>query len=429
MGMKKKLIHRDIRDKVWKWKEDREVIFILGARRVGKTTLLGMLYDDVKGQKIYIDLEYTDILGVLNRGIDSFLNYLRLQGIDLNKRSYVFIDEVQYLNNPANLLKLLYDHHPNIKIIASGSSSIHIKQKFTDSLAGRKIVFDLSSFNMNEFLRAKDEELYNLKKKWSNFQNVIASKEINPEISAFTNRFLPLIEEYIIWGGYPQVVLNSKVEKKEGILKDIYQSYISKDVRDIGRIGNITGYNNLVVMLASSIGQLVNKENISRNIRLNVKTIDDYMLLLEHTYIIKRISPFYRNKRTEIVKQKKVYFRDTGIRNMAIESFQPFNIRPDKGYLTENFVFNQLLNYFSSDNTSFWRTKNKAEVDFIIANGENNIPVEVKSREMKKPEYTRSFLGYIEKYKSELGIVININFARVERVKNTKILFVPIFAL
>lgn len=427
--MGNELIYRDILRKVSKWINEREIIFVLGARRVGKTTLLNMLYKDIKAQKIFVDLEFRDTLDVLNRGIDSFLNYLELQGINLRKKVFVFIDEVQYLDNPANLLKLIYDHYPNIKLIISGSSSIHIKQKFTDSLAGRKIIFELSAFNFNEFLRGRNSEFYHIKNNWDGFIEIITSREINPGISAFAKKFLPLVEEYIVWGGYPQVVLNPQTDKKEEILRDVYQSYISKDIKDIGRIGNITGYNNLIIMLASNIGQLVNKGSISRNIRLNIKTIDEYLFLLEHTYIIKMLPPFFQNKQTEIVKQRKVFFKDSGIRNISIGSFQSFNIRTDKGPLVENFVFNQLLNYFSHNNVFFWRTKHKAEVDFVVRQEDLLIPIEVKSRAMETSQYTRSFLSYIEKYKPDIGIIINQNLAKVEKVGDTTVLFVPIFAL
>jgi len=341
----------------------------------------------------------------------------------------VFVDEIQYLDNPANLLKLTYDHYPNIKFIVSGSSSMHIKQKFTDSLAGRKIIFELSAFNFNEFLRARNGEMYNIRNNWHSFIEIITSREINPVISAFAKKFLPLMEEYIIWGGYPQVVLNLQADKKEEILRDVYQSYISKDIKDIGRIENITGYNNLVVMLSSNIGQLVNKGSMSRSIGLGIKTIDEYLFLLEHTYIVKMLSPFFRNKQTEIVKQRKVFFRDSGIRNISIGSFQTFNIRPDTGVLVENFVFNQLLNYFPPDNVFFWRTKHKAEVDFIVRRGDALIPMEVKSGAMETPQYTRSFLSYIDKYKPAVGAIINQNLAKVEKVKSTTVLFVPIFTL
>ena len=427
--MKNKLIYRDILKKVSRWMNEREIIFILGARRVGKTTLLKMLYKDIRVQKIFIDLEFRDNLALLNRGIDSFLNYLELHGIDLSKRVFVFIDEIQYLDDPANLLKLIYDHYPNIKVVVSGSSSIHIKKKFTDSLAGRKIIFEITGFNLNEFLRGRNEELYNVRNNWCSFIEIITSKKINPEISAFARRFLPLIEEYIVWGGYPQVVLNRQADKKEEILRDVYQSYISKDIRDIGKIENITGYNNLLVLLASNIGQLVNKGNISRSIGLSIKTIDEYLFLLEHTYIIRMLPPFFRNKQTEIVKQRKVFFKDLGIRNVSIESFQPFNIRTDKGVIVENFVLNQLLNYFPPDNIYFWRTKHKAEVDFVIRQGDLLIPVEVKSMTMESPQYTRSFLSYIEKYKPDVGIIINQNLSKVEKLKNTTVIFLPIFAL
>ncbi len=427
--MNNKLIYRDLLKKISKWITEREIIFVLGARRVGKTTLLNMLYKDIKAQKIFVDLEFRNTLDVLNRGMDSFLNYLELQGINLRKKVFVFVDEIQYLDNPANLLKLIYDHYPNIKLIISGSSSIHIKQKFTDSLAGRKIIFELSAFNFNEFLRGRNGELYNIKSNWHDFVEIITSREINSGISAFAKRFLPLTEEYVVWGGYPQVVLNPQIDKKEEILRDVYKSYISKDIKDIGRIGNITGYNNLIIMLASNIGQLVNKGSISRNIRLNIKTIDEYLFLLEHTYIIKMLPPFFQNKQTEIVKQRKVFFKDSGIRNISIGGFQSFNIRTDKGPLVENFVFNQLLNYFSPDNIFFWRTKHKAEVDFVVRQEDLLIPIEVKSRAMETSQYTRSFLSYIEKYKPDMGIIINQNLAKVEKVKDTTVLFVPIFAL
>ncbi len=201
--------------------EEKEISLITGARQVGKTILLMQLkkFLELKKKNVFcLNLEIPDILNFLNKHP---LNLLKLYPLPENKRTYFLIDEVQYLKNPANFLKLLYDEYaPRIKLVVSGSSAFYIDLKFKDSLAGRKKIFSLYTLTFDEFLRFNDE-------------NKIASifKKIPPNRLSIDNlsymdmkKISGFCDEYMIFGGYPKVVTTKDMEKKKAYLSELLNS-------------------------------------------------------------------------------------------------------------------------------------------------------------------------------------------------------------
>ncbi len=157
------LFPRSIVSSILPWLDDRQAIVLVGSRQVGKTCILYLLIQHLLAQGIhpnnlfYFDLEHLDHLNLLNSGPETLIQSLRLEGADVEKRIYLFIDEIQYLTHPTNLLKLMVDHHPNVKIICSGSSTLDIRRKFKDALVGRKILFEVFSLSFEEFLQFKNQ--------------------------------------------------------------------------------------------------------------------------------------------------------------------------------------------------------------------------------------------------------------------------------
>ena len=209
------MIKRNIISNISKYINTRDVIVLHGARQVGKTTIMKMLYNDIKISKYYFDLEDGRFLSVCNNGIEDILSFLQQKGIIKNKedKCYIFIDEIQYLTNPSSLLKLTYDHHKNIKLIVSGSSSFNIKKKFKDSLVGRTVDFEVFPLNFEEFLVFKDEKI-DLTKKITN--------------KVLINKLENLYKEFVICGSYPKIVLTNETEKKETYIQQIIDTYINK---------------------------------------------------------------------------------------------------------------------------------------------------------------------------------------------------------
>jgi len=281
--MIEQIYKRTIVGNILKYLNSKETIVIYGSRQVGKTTLLKYLIENhIKENVFYFDLELKNLLDLCNKGPESVYNYLLQKGANDKKKIYLIIDEIQYLKNPTSFIKIMHDHYDNIKLLVSGSSTFEIKKKFKDSLAGRTVNFELYPLSFEEFLIFKNKN-YKLKSK--------NTRAINDEL-------VLLAEEYIKFGGYPKIVLENSEEKKQVYLSQIINTYIRKDIRDIGNIRNISSFNKLVEVLASQSGQLLNVLELSNTLGINRETILEYLDLLENTFIIRRIKPFHNNLRS-----------------------------------------------------------------------------------------------------------------------------------
>ena len=189
--IEKKYKRRVIED-ILKYLHSKEIIVIYGSRQVGKTTLLKYLLENhIKENSFYFDLELQNLLDLCNKGPESIYEYLLQKGADKKKKIHLIIDEIQYLDNPSNFLKIFHDHYPNVKLIISGSSTFEIKKKFKNSLAGRTVNFEIYPLSFEEFLIFK-EKTYNLSEE--------NTQTINDEL-------IGLAEEYIKYGGYPKIFL------------------------------------------------------------------------------------------------------------------------------------------------------------------------------------------------------------------------------
>jgi len=421
----KSLIKRDILPEIMKWIPKKEAIILVGSRQVGKTCLLYLLVQHL-GEKMkiapedifYLDLERLDNLEMLNAGADNLMDFINEQS-PKNTKKYVFIDEIQYLDNPSNVLKILVDHYSDrIKLFATGSSALTIKKKFKDSLVGRKITFEVYSLNFREYLVFKKERrLGSILDKYDSLSYLKPMSDISH--NKILNHFL----EYSLFGGYPAVVLLNEYSEKKKYLEDIYTSYIRKDINAVFSLENITGFNRMVKLLALNIGNLINIQEVSKEVGLARQTVEKYFSILENTYICRFIQPYFTNKKKEIVKMSKVYFYDTGLRNRVINDFRKIEDRVDAGALMENTVFKNLLKRAETkENIKFWRMKYGVEVDFII-DEERVVPIEVKIKETATvPAGISSFLN---SYKTEKAIVINSKTTK----EMEKVRFMPFYVI
>ena len=397
-------------------------------RQVGKTSLMKLIFESLTGeQTYYFDLENFDHLGLCNKGTAAFINYLTLMGADLSKRVYAAIDEIQYLKNPSNFLKLLFDHQPNIKLIVSGSSSLDIKTKFQDSLAGRKIIFELDPLSFEEFLIFTDEPAAKIKREIGGFINAIEGN-LKDGIPLVGHHFAERLQEYLTFGGYPGAALQTDMETKKAILRDIHTSYVRKDIKDIGRIDDVYAFNHLLQILAGQAGNLLNVKEISATVGLSVNTVKRYLFLLENTFVITLLRPYHSNKRKELSKMPKIYFHDVGLWNTVRSSCDVSG--QAAGAAVETFVFSELKKRFiPNEELFFWRTTTGAEVDFVIRHGGQIYPLEVKASELKKPAVSRSLRSFIDANHPEKALVINRTLFHIEHVNGTEVIFLPLFAL
>lgn len=365
-------IIRDITIKAERYFESDDILLFVGTRQAGKTTILKQLKNklEANGNVCYfLNLEDPEFKDLLN---DSPKNIFKIFNLDLTGKIFIFIDEIQYLDNPTNFLKYLYDEYKGkIKLLVSGSSSFYIDKKFKDSLAGRKKIFNVRTLSFREFLRFKNEE----KLSQTDFGKAgLAEKD---KISSY---YL----QYIVYGGYPRVVLSPDEEKKE-ILKEIAYSYIKKDIYESG-IRQEEVFYKLFKILASQAGGLVNASELAFTLDVSKTSIDNYLYVMRKSFHICFVNPFFKNMRKELTKMPKVYFYDLGLRNFFSGGFQSFEQRNDKGAMLESAVFRQLIEKYDIDEIKFWRTIQQNEVDFIL-NGKKALEVKVNPKMFKKSGY------------------------------------------
>ena len=366
--MDNKALKRDIIDEINKYLGTDNIIVLHGARQVGKSHILFYLQEQLKkdNQKtFFFDLEDSRFTEILDSGVEAVLDFLKNEGFDLEKlqkdsqKLYVFIDEVQYLEKPSSLLKLLSDHHKYLQLIVSGSSSFNIKSKFSDSLVGRTVNFDIFNLSFAEFLRFKNKNT-DLKKNLGTFH---------------LQEILKLYEEYGLYGGYPKIVLENSVEKKEKYLQQIIDTYIKKDIRDLADIKNIGKFNDLLKVLASQSGNLLNVSALAKTCHLSQSTIENYLFILENTYIIKLVRPWSSSAKVEIVKTPKIFFYDTGILELLwLKNLSKVFV----GNIFETSVFSELTKKYGAESLNFWRNKNQNEIDFVLLQKNKLLPIEVK---------------------------------------------------
>jgi len=413
-----------------------EILVLTGSRQVGKTSLcLRLIYYLLNEKKVpqeqivYLDLEFPNVFSEVNNLYgEDFLDYLKAHNVDTKKKTFVFIDEVHYLDNPSSFLKVLHDHFPTIKLIVSGSSSLEIKRKFKETLTGRKKVFEITPLDFEEFLSFKKSALEKRKKDIA-FRNIVCQGKLPDlkELKFLYNDFKKEFQEFVTFGGYPGVVLKETKEEKISLLYEIYSSYIHKDIRNFAQIENVNAFNRLVELLANQIGNLINLSELTTILGISRPTLENYLFLLEQTFVITLLRPFFTNRRQEIVKSTKVFFNDAGLRNSLVRNFDFLARRIDKGCLSENVVFTEIKkNLDLTEELLYWRTKTKSEVDFVLR-GKETLPIEVKS--VVKKQVPSGLRAFIERYKCPSAIIINENLFDTLKLGKTKIYFLPFWAL
>jgi predicted AAA+ superfamily ATPase len=378
-------VERDLEKKIKGYLSAPEIISVVGARQAGKTTLLKHLQAGIQDSS-FLTFEDIEIRELFDLDIKSFIE------LYIQPARVIFIDEFQYSKKGGQGLKFIYDTVPGRKLIISGSSSLDLTIKAVKHLTGRILSFTLYPFSFREVLRSKDERLSKL------FESTLQFGPIEPPL---LERLQKYYREFVIYGGYPRVATAQSDEEKKEILKNIFQIYLLRDVRDI--LGLVDDYKmlSLVKALALQAGQAISYDELANLTQQNTPAIKRQMNFLEKTYIASFLRPYFRNRRTELVKNPKVYFLDTGLRNAVIRDFKPVSERQDKGALYENSVFSELLK--KDRLVKYWRTKSKAEVDFVV---DDHIPLEVKSS-LSKPLVGKSLHSFIAKYQPDHAFILN----------------------
>lgn len=326
------MFSRKIEDRIASAFELNKVVILLGARRVGKTTLIKSMIDKLPESR-YINcelLQNRDLLQTTNsEKIFSFIGSYK----------YVVFDEAQSIPNIGNVLKIIHDTFPEIKIVATGSSALSLQQESGEPLTGRSRFFTMTAFSFSELV--KNEDI------------VTASAKL---------------ENILRFGTYPDVY-NKPEDFAIEELDNIASNYLYKDVLQFERLKKPEILYNLLKLLAFQVGNEVSLNELSNRLDVHVNTVKRYIELLENSFVIFSLSALSNNPRNEIGKNKKYYFYDCGIRNSIIRNFNPLDYRNDVGHLWENFIISEMhKNNFNSGkivNSYFWRNYQKKEIDYI----------------------------------------------------------------
>jgi len=394
------LYPRLLEREILRYLPEKEALIILGARQVGKTSL--MLRIKLKIEKefpcFYLDLEKPQDLERVEAGCEEFLQYLEIKGASKGKRNVVFIDEIHYLSDPAKFIKLMVDHYSSrVKLVTSGSSSLEIKRKFKESMVGRKFSFYLYPLNFHEFLIFNERgDLAELLPNGL-FQDFPREDKTRFFVEEYKRYFL----EFLILGGYPRVALSKDIELKRKVLEEIVTSYILKDVRSLFQIEDITKFNRLVKLLAINSANLLNVSSLSSAAGISQYLASQYITVLENTYLIELLPPYFTNRKKEVVKAHKVYFLDSGLRNYLVGNLDFTEERQDIGALLEGAVFSGFKKRDGKAKLYFWRTQNKAEVDFVLEDAQKLYPLEVN----KSGKPTRALYAFMNYYKEDKGYI------------------------
>ncbi len=397
-------VKRILEGKLLKYLGSREILAVTGPRQCGKTTLLKHIFNGLKNA-FFLDFEDREVLELFDEDIKSFAE------LYVKPYKYLFIDEFQYAKEGGRKLKYLYDTY-STKILITGSSASALSIQSMKFLAGRLFAFNLYPFSFEECLSYKDAKLYELYEK----------RGLADLTAPVIKRILTHFYDFCVFGGYPRVALSNDREEKETVLRGIYNTYFLREVKEILNLPEDHKLSKLISALALQIGNVINYNELSDISGFRHKELLSYMNVLEKTFITVRGLPFYTNKRTELVKSPKIFFLDSGLRNFIVKNLQSIEKRQDKGALYENFVASELLK--NGIDVRFWRTKSKAEVDFVIEKKGGIMPVEVKS-DIKQPKISKSFFSFTEKYKPKKGFILSEKILKDRgRVK-----FAPIFSI
>lgn len=412
-----KLITRFILQELESHLTKKEITLLVGPRQVGKTTLMKILEEKLKNANkntLYLNLDSESDKKFFSSQ-ESLINKIRLElG---SKKGFVFIDEIQRKEDAGVFLKGIYDMGFSYKFIVSGSGSIELKEKIYESLAGRKRIFTIEPISFEEFVDFKTGYKY------------VSKKNKFFELEKDKTKYL--LEEYLNFGGFPRVILEERLKDKQLVIDDILHSYLEKDISSLLNVEKISAFGEMIRLCASRIGQLVNYSNLAGILNISVRTLKNYLWYAEKTFVLKRIEPFFRNFRKEISKMPTIYFYDLGLRNYVLGLFGNIFASENMGLVFENFVLNILVNriQFSGGKINFWRSKDKAEVDFVINFGEEVIPVEVKYKVRRNFSVGKSLFSFINKYKPKKAYIVGIDGYKKISVKETEVTFLPFWRM
>jgi predicted AAA+ superfamily ATPase len=378
------------------WPRPGKAHLVVGARQVGKSSFLWNWFAQQSTPPLFINAE--------EQLIQSWCGSPALMLDDLRKLwpgdRPVLIEEAQHLGEAGLLIKGLIDGGLENPLFVTGSSSFHLRARTRESLAGRAVRVMMHPLSLEEVSQDLSE-----------LAPLLAIDELR-------NR----AKRQVVFGGYPEAWLSTRAES---VLYELIEAFIVRDASDLFRIDNIDAFRRLLKLLAGQTGNLSNVSDWAAVCGVSRTAIGNYLSILEESHVVQIVPPFIGGKRAEISKRPKLYFCDTGILNAVGGQFVPFDEHPNRGPLFENWVAAELAKHGSrltpSESLRFWRTKSKAEIDFVVETRDGITGIEVKATEMMRPKLSRSSHSFIEAYHPKVFYVINLSLEGEHRIGETTV--------
>lgn len=421
--MMKKTIHRQVLSALEQHLNAPEMTLLIGPRQVGKTTLIRTLLDGLEAQgkrTVFFNLDIEEDMRWFEsqRTLLDRLTFLVGQS---TQRVYVAIDEIQRKQDAGRFMKGLYDMGLPYKFILSGSGSLELKEQITESMMGRKREFFIPPVSFSEFVDYRTGYAY--------ANRLPAYGQMEPE------KLKGHLIEYLNFGGYPRVILSQGQEEKRQVMREIYTSYVDRDISGFLRLARPDAFRQMLALLASQSGQILNMTSLASQTGLSAPTLKNYLYYAEKTFSIAMAQPYFRNAQKEITKAPVPYFVDLGLRNLVLGRWGTLIEPPDLGFVFQNMVYQTLCAKYPGTPVKFWRTLEKAEVDFVVEDAaqsgplDRHLPIEVKYAALRRAEVTRSLRSFIDKYQPAEAWVVNLTLDQVEHIGQTTVRFVPLHAL
>lgn len=364
------MIERLLRQEIEKRWATGKAIIILGPRQVGKTTLLKKICQE-KGEFLFLNADETEVTALLENA-----NEMRLRQI-IGRHKVVFLDEAQRIPNVGLTLKIFTDQIPEVQIVVSGSSSLDLASEINEPLTGRKWEFQMYPISWEELV--------------GQLGFVDARKQL---------------EQRLIFGMYPEVI--NQIGDEREVLKQLSSSYLYRDILQFGNIRKPEALEKLLTALALQVGSEVSYNELAQLVQLDRYTVEQYIGLLEKSFIVFRLQPLSRNMRNEINTKRKVYFYDNGLRNAILTDFKPMSLRTDVGALWENFVISERKKYLEYHRiwakTYYWRSYQQQKIDYLEETDSAFSAWELKWNPKAKVRFPA---GFMEAYKPGVAQVIN----------------------
>lgn len=422
------IVERDIHYKAIKFLKEKEILSLLGLRQTGKSTLVfQLIHDLLYKEKIpperifYFTFDDLSLRQELSASFEALLRIVeRFLGEELQGQGsllYIFIDEVQKLPGFIEYIKSLYDIRLPVKWVLTGSSSLELKVQIKESLAGRVLNLSVLPFSENEIFKGYGYKPPDKGDIWRFIfegiePDIKGLKKLQARMLPYKQRTQRFFGEHIVFGSLPAVALTPDIERKQILLKNYRDTYLEQDIRNLVKEDKLWIYQKVMELLATRIGDLLNYSNIASQLEVTVDTVKRYCILLEKTFILKNLTTYSRNVRSEILKTPKVYFADLGIRNslLGLSNLSQIEKLGQYGIVLENAIIKRLDTAISlmgyEAKLHYWRTKTKEEVDIVVYTPERLLPIEVKSDKKIQARHLKGLRSFFEKEKERVGVLI-----------------------